>query len=1007
MITRTAFLLVGIAFHVVYLRSIFDIYFISPVVHGMQQYISTQHPPAERLFLIVGDGLRADKLFENPQLAPFLTEKALKDGRWGISHTRVPTESRPGHVAIIAGLYEDVSAVTTGWKLNPVNFDSVFNQTSKTFAFGSPDILPMFKHGASDPSRVECTMYAEEAEDFTSDSTMLDTWVFDKVNALFSSTSSDVINSLRAPKSVFFLHLLGLDTAGHAHRPYSPEYLNNIKVVDEGVKATVELVEEFYHHDGKTSWVFTADHGMSDWGSHGDGNPDNTRTPLIAWGAGIKSPESADIFSSFQNSNEPVGWAVEARQRTDTEQADIAPLMSYLVGLNYPTNNVGKLPLAFLDAPTSQKVDAIYQNAKQIHAQLLQKSALKASQLRYGDFVPFTFSKNFHIEILKALEQEDYYNAEYLVQSWIAQSLMGLKYLQRYDWLFLRTLITLGYTGWMTFALLHVLSFYVFSTPSSPVSSTTFDIVSKSKNRSSGMTLVLSIYGLINLTFVAFLWSRSSPISYYAYYVFVGFFWFDNIRSLPAIIYSSFPPLPIPCKSALPQIDKQLVRQPISLELIGMVILIVCTLQAIVLGYADRRIFTIIFPVLGLLPLLYGPSFIMGNRLLAARWLVLCCVMASFTTLPTVQVENVLLITLGATSMIVIGLIYIFSGSDSRHGKEGLVTGAQIGLIVLALIITRSTSSSLAAKQGLPLGNQIVSWLILASSLLVPILYNLDLEITVDRRRDYLRRLVILFLTFGPTFVILTISYEGIFYTTFWVLLLTWVHLESKIISFKTHSPGSPATSIIKVGSDSNSTSSNPNSNTTKVFSASDLVRSDTDQTETQIVPNSSPDLERERTLTPSDARIALIFFFLLQAGFFGTGNIASVSSFSLDSVYRLLPIFNPFLMGLLLLYKLLVPFIILSAWLGALNRVLGVASGAIFMLVLTFCDILTLNFFWGVKDEGSWLEIGSSISAFVIGSLLILFVILLEKVSEVLVDGVDIRLDSAEGSGTLKEKDV
>lgn len=97
-----------------------------------------------------------------------------------------------------------------------------------------------------------------------------------------------------------------------------------------------------------------------------------------------------------------------------------------------------------------------------------------------------------------------------------------------------------------------------------------------------------------------------------------------------------------------------------------------------------------------------------------------------------------------------------------------------------------------------------------------------------------------------------------------------------------------------------------------------------------------------------------------------------------MSSVYRFTTVFNPFLMGVLLILKILVPFFILSAAFGVLTTALSLPPFALFLVVLSTTDVMTLNFFFLVRDSGSWLEIGSSISHFVIASAFIVFQIVL-----------------------------
>jgi phosphatidylinositol glycan class N len=90
-----------------------------------------------------------------------------------------------------------------------------------------------------------------------------------------------------------------------------------------------------------------------------------------------------------------------------------------------------------------------------------------------------------------------------------------------------------------------------------------------------------------------------------------------------------------------------------------------------------------------------------------------------------------------------------------------------------------------------------------------------------------------------------------------------------------------------------------------------------------------------------------------------------------------------------LLVLKMWVPFFLLSAVLGIVSRIVDLPAFSLFLLILSTTDIMTLNFFFLVRDYGSWLEIGSTISHFIIASAFIVFQIILFTVGHLLVGKV------------------
>ncbi|KAF4520463.1 hypothetical protein B566_EDAN004714 [Ephemera danica] len=432
------FVFFGLAVHVIFLLSIFDVYFNSPVIQGIEAYHPTFEPLANRLVLFVADGLRASSFFHNHlEAAPYLREIIETRGSWGVSHTRVPTESRPGHVALIAGLYEDPSAVTKGWKENPVQFDSVFNRSSHTWAWGSPDILPMFAKGEA-AGKVTTHCYPASMQRFSGDGSneKLDLWVLERTLKFFGS-SQDVHEF----GDIFFLHFLGIDTAGHATKPHSRQYIDNINLVDDAIKQVEKAVNKFYGNDNKTAFIFTSDHGMTDWGSHGAGLPDETETPLVVWGAGLRGP-------SLAQTDESAEWGLSHLQRNDVKQADIAALMSALLAIPTPTNNVGLVPHKLLSADHSWVAKALLSNANQLLLQLQRAKELVQEHLLPIFWLPWPVVINVkHAETL--IEQGQFDEAIVYIRELKDITLEGIQYYQEYFGRNLKWFITAAHILWL------------------------------------------------------------------------------------------------------------------------------------------------------------------------------------------------------------------------------------------------------------------------------------------------------------------------------------------------------------------------------------------------------------------------------------------------------------------------------------------------------------------------------------------------------------------------------
>ncbi|KAM8964188.1 GPI ethanolamine phosphate transferase 1 isoform 2-T2 [Lycaon pictus] len=789
----------------------------------------------------------------------------------------------------------------------------------------------MFAKGASG-DHVYAYSYDADNEDFgAQDVTKLDTWVFDNMKEFFHAARNNqsLFSKLNEEKIVFFLHLLGIDTNGHAHRPTSREYKDNIKVVDEGMKEIVSMLEDFYGNDGKTAFIFTSDHGMTDWGFHGAGHPSETLTPFVTWGAGIKYPQrvSAQKFDDAFLKE----WKLENWKRQDIHQADIAPLMASLIGVPFPLNSVGILPVDYLNNTDLFKAESMFTNAVQILEQFKVKMTQKKEAILPFFFTPFKLlSESKQLNILRKarsyIKQRKYDEAVSLCKELIQLALKGLSYYHTYDRFFLGINVVLGFVGWTSYASLLIIRSH---------SSFTRGVSKEVKKPSHLLSCSFIAVGVL---VAFFLLIQDCPWTYYIYCLLPVPIWYAVLREFQVIqdfVISllTFPPS----------------------QLAGYLFIFTLGIEVLVLSFFYRYMLTA-----GLIAFACWPFITqlwIRAKSISLSWIFFSLLLAVFPLMPVVGRKPDIFLVIGAGSLVLLLSLCVLTSLIKRKDRfineELLLHLFQMLSIALSMYVVYSTHHSLLKKQGLPFLNQIISWIILASSFVLPLLSPTSL----------FERLFSILLSWMSAYLLLSTGYEALFPLVLSCLMFVWIQMEQETlqqsgVSYRQKSQG---------------------------YLCCHKSIHEFDHKVTSLQFTCNLDITQFRHLYLDDIRRAFFLVFFLVTAFFGTGNIASVNSFDLASVYCFLTVFSPYMMGALMMWKILIPFVLVMCAFEAVQLTTQLSSKSLFLMVLIISDIMALHFFFLVKDYGSWLEIGTSISHYVIVMSMTIVLMLLNGLAHLL----------------------
>jgi ABC-type sugar transport system permease subunit len=281
-----------------------------------------QHAPLTRhLLLLIPDGLRYDHA-TNPAMAPNIARHMREDAHGTVWAGRV-TMTAAAVMCFGTGRPGSYSELITNLNARRIGYDDVFVNAR---AAGLRTAL------AGDPT------WSDTFGDFDEQVHDANGMAIDVDNSREIFAAAEKIVTRPDAPSFLVTHLIATDHQGHAYQSASETYWRFLAKFDADVQKFLDKVP--------ADWTVMAlsDHGQTDTGAHGTDTEIMRKTPMFAYGPGIRK-----------------GAAL-----ADVDQVDVAHTLAALLGTSPPAHGLGMPVLDLLDAPASSRAAIACSEARRV-----------------------------------------------------------------------------------------------------------------------------------------------------------------------------------------------------------------------------------------------------------------------------------------------------------------------------------------------------------------------------------------------------------------------------------------------------------------------------------------------------------------------------------------------------------------------------------------------------------------------------------------------------------------